>query len=200
MPKLKNLLSVAAFGLLAMPVYAQGVGSLSDGSLAMGEEVAAPAAQPPVQDSENVGSEMIGDWDLQCALDGPEPRPCRLYQLMMDDQGSAIAEVTLFKLDNPSSDAVAGATFVVPLETLLPAQMTVSVDGSNARRYPFAFCNPVGCFSRIGLTQEDIDAFKAGDGAKIAIVPAIAPDQVVTVDMSLKGFTAAFDQANAVPE
>ena len=94
---------------------------------------------------------------------------------------------------------MAGATILVPLETLLPAQLTIAVDGENAQRYPFAFCNQVGCVSRLGLTAEDIEALKTGNSASIVIVPAAAPDQVVTVTMSLKGFTSAFDKAGPVP-
>ena len=39
MPKKLNLILAAILALAAEPVLAQGVGSLSDGSLAMGEKV-----------------------------------------------------------------------------------------------------------------------------------------------------------------
>ncbi|MGX9350459.1 invasion associated locus B family protein [Shimia sp. W99] len=197
MPKLKLLLGAAAISLLAAPVLAQGVGSLSDGSLAMGQKV---EAAPAPSDAEDITVEQIGDWSLQCAKSGPEPRPCRMYQLLKDNAGNAVAEVTLYKLKTPAGEAIGGGTFVVPLETLLTGQLTVAVDGENAKRYPYAFCNPVGCFARIGLTQEDVDAFKSGSVAKIAIVPAAAPAQVVTVNMSLNGFTKTYDSANPVQE
>lgn len=201
MPKLHHFFIAAAFAALAHPLSAQGVGSLSDGSLAMGQAVeAAPVQTPDPNAPEDVTSEIIGDWDLQCASTGPEPRPCRLYQLMKDDNGNPISEITLFKLAKSDGQAVAGATVIVPLETLLPAQLTMSVDGTNARRYPFAYCNLVGCISRVGLSQADIDGFKSGELGKLVIVPAAAPDQVVTVNMSLKGFTKAYDAAAGVSE
>ncbi|MBE1293362.1 MAG: invasion associated locus B family protein [Rhodobacteraceae bacterium] len=194
----KTSFFAAAVALAAMtgPSFSQGVPSLADGSLAMGEAVN-EAAQPvsPAQLEENVSSEIIGDWDLQCATTGPEPRPCRMYQLMRDDTGNPVSEVTLFSLPVAEGEAVAGATVIVPLETLLTAQLTMSVDGKTTRRYPFAFCNQLGCIARIGLSAEDISNFKSGNKAVLTIVPALAPTQTVNVNMSLAGFTKAFGKA-----
>ncbi len=198
MPKLTHLIAAALFAASAAPSLAQ-VGSLSDGSLAMGQKVEAVPQATPTNTAADATSEIHGDWDLQCAKEGAEPRPCRLYQLMKDQSGNPISEVTIFKLPAPEGDAVAGATIIVPLETLLPAQLTIAVDGENAQRYPFAFCNQVGCVSRIGLTAADIEGLKAGSMAAIVIVPAAAPDQVVNVTMSLKGFTSAIDKAGPAP-
>lgn len=198
MPKFSHLLAAAVLAASTMPSLAQ-VGSLSDGSLSMGQKVETPQPTTPTTAAADVTAEQHGDWELQCASEGDEPRPCRLYQLMNDQSGNPISEVTIFKLPAPEGTAVAGATILVPLETLLPAQLTIAVDGENAQRYPFAFCNQVGCVSRLGLTAEDIEALKTGNSASIVIVPAAAPDQVVTVTMSLKGFTSAFDKAGPVP-
>ena len=95
---------------------------------------------------------------------------------------------------------MAGATAVVPLETALPQQLSISVDGGQARKYPYAFCNPVGCYSRIGFTVQDVNAFKAGNNADITIVPALAPDQKVVLTMSLKGFTAGYAKVSVIDQ
>jgi invasion protein IalB len=87
---------------------------------------------------------------------------------------------------------------VVPLETALPAQLTVTVDDGAPRRYPYAFCNPVGCYARIGLTEQDITAYKRGAVARLTIIPALAPDQKVELDLSLDGFTASFDKVSVM--
>ncbi|MBO6897212.1 MAG: invasion associated locus B family protein [Shimia sp.] len=196
MQKISFFAAAVTLAVMAGPSFSQGVPSLADGSLAMGEAVN-EAAQPitPAQLEENVSSEIIGDWDLQCATTGPEPRPCRMYQLMRDDTGNPVSEVTLFSLPVAEGEAVAGATVIVPLETLLTAQLTMSVDGKTTRRYPFAFCNQLGCIARIGLSAEDISNFKSGNIAVLNIVPALAPTQSVNVNMSLSGFTKAFEKA-----
>ena len=76
----------------------------------------------------------------------------------------------------------------------------MSVDGGKARRYPYAFCNPVGCYVRMGLTDADIGAFKRGKEAVLTIVPALAPDQEVKLTLSLDGFTASYDEVSVIEQ
>jgi invasion protein IalB len=116
-----------------------------------------------------------------------------LYQLLEDANNQPIAEFTLLKLPEGSQARGAG-TIIVPLETSLQNQLSIQVDDQNGKRYPFAFCNTIGCYARIGLTEEDIDTYKRGGEAVLTIVPMAAPDARVSVTLSLNGFTAAFDQ------
>lgn len=138
-----------------------------------------------------------GDWELRC-IKAPEGQqdPCQLYQLLKDQTDNAVAEINLFNL--PEGDKLAaGATIVTPLETLLTRNVSLSVDGGQAKVYPFTFCTEIGCFARVGFTAGDVASFKRGNSAKITIVPAQAPDQTVVLTMSLSGFTAGFDAVNA---
>lgn len=143
--------------------------------------------------------EVIGSWEMRCIKTEQEVDPCQMYQLMDDGQGNPVAEVSLFRLPG-SGRAVAGATIVVPLETALPSQLTLSVDGGKARRYPYAFCNPVGCYVRLGLTNEDIATFKRGNEGVFTIVPALAPDQKVELKLSLDGFTASYAKVSVIEQ
>lgn len=141
----------------------------------------------------------IGSWEMRCIKTEEEVDPCQMYQLLADGEGAPVAEVSLFRLPD-GGQAKAGATVVVPLETALPAQLTLSVDGGKARRYPYAFCNPVGCYVRMGLTDADIGAFKRGKQAVLTIVPALAPDQKVNLTLSLDGFTAGYDEVSVIEQ
>jgi len=141
--------------------------------------------------------EQYGNWTLACIRTEAESDPCSLLQVVLDDQGAPVAEVSLFKLEE-GGEAVAGATIIVPLETLLPAQLTISIDGAPGKRYNYAFCNQVGCVAQIGLTAQDIQAYSQGKAATIQLVPAPAPDQVITMPMSLDGFSAGFDAVEVV--
>jgi invasion protein IalB len=138
------------------------------------------------------------DWEIRCirAPEGSED-PCQLYQLLRDSQGNAVSEINIFPLDD-TQEAAAGATVVTPLETLLTAQLGMQVDSGGVKRYPFAWCSQIGCFARLGFADEDVAAFKRGNEAKIIIVPVAAPDQQVALTVSLKGFTAAFDEASTL--
>lgn len=176
---------------------------LAQAGIAMAQETpdaAAPTAEDGLALGEPLGPqvgepyerEVFGDWALRCirAEEG-ERDPCNLYQLLTNEDGVAVAEFNLFPLPE-GQRAAAGATVVVPLETLLTEQLTIAVDGQNARRYPFTFCNRAGCVARIGFTQAEVDQFKRGSVATVRLVPAAAPDAEVVLDVSLTGFTAGF--------
>jgi len=160
-------------------------------NLDLGEPV---VAQPRV--GQPYIREEFTDWGLRC-IRGPEgqPEPCDLYQLLRDAEGNEVAEISIVPLPD-SGEAVAGATIVAPLETLLTEQIVISIDGGEARRYPFRFCNPAGCVAQIGLTAGQVDQFRRGAMGQVRLVPAAAPDQEVLLDVSLAGFTAGFNAAN----
>lgn len=154
------------------------------------------AAEPTVADLA-VGQPYIrgesGDWVYRCLKSEPGATdPCQLYQLLNDDAGNSVAEISIFPLAG-SGRAAAGATIVAPLETLLTQQLTLSVDGGAARRYPFEFCNTAGCVARVGFTADEVAQFKRGNAAKIVMVPAAARDEAVELTVSLTGFTAGYD-------
>ena len=203
MPHLSTLPALLLVGLaLATPLAAQE--ATTEGAAPATPEQAAPADPAegldmgtPLDDGvtavgEAYTRETFDDWTMRCLKAAEGPDPCQLYQLLFDDQGNAVAEISMFPLP-PGSRAAAGATIVAPLETLLTEQVVITVDGGTAKTYPFTFCNAGGCVSRVGFTAEDVAAFKAGSAAMLRIVPAAAPDQVVELKISLKGFTAGFD-------
>ncbi|MEZ5731410.1 MAG: invasion associated locus B family protein [Paracoccaceae bacterium] len=165
-------------------------------------ETPAATTEAPATDSE-IGkpyvAETHGDWQLRCvrAEDGSDP--CQLYQLLKEANGNAIAEISLLALPE-GGDAVAGATIITPLETLLTQQVNIAVDGGQSKRYPFTFCTEIGCVARVGFTADDIASFKKGSKAVISVVPVADPTRTVDVAVSLKGFTAGFEavaKANA---
>lgn len=184
------------------PAAEEGETTVLDGQLplSMGEEVSdtpAPAGLPRSRDEAEVGQEYlveeIGDWQLLCAKAENERDPCQLYQLLRDSGGGAVAEFSIFNIPN-GKPAVAGATAVTPLGTLLSQQISLRVDSGQAKRYPFTFCLPNGCFARIGFAQADVDAFRRGNTATVTIVPLAAPDQKVDLTLSLSGFTKGFQR------
>ncbi|WP_210528291.1 invasion associated locus B family protein [Rubellimicrobium arenae] len=164
--------------------------------LNMGEPAAA-SGEPQV--GQPYTRESFGDWALRCLKSAEGPDPCQLYQLLHDDQGNTVAEISMFPLPE-GQRAAAGATIVAPLETLLTEELTLSVDGTGARRYPFTFCNRAGCIARVGFTAEELAQFKRGNSAQLSIVPAAAPDQTVDLTISLSGFTAGFDASSVPPD
>lgn len=195
--KRQTTLAILAVAALSLPVSAQDTTT----------EQPAPAGSQQLDLGQNVGEgpklgeryskEKFGDWDLACVKTEAEVDPCSLLQILVDEKGNSVAEVSIFRIAN-GGQAVAGATIVVPLETLLPAQLTIAVDEIGGKRYNYTFCSPIGCVAQIGLTQEDVAAYKKGTAGKVSLVPAPAPDQVVTLNLSLNGFTAGYNAVDIV--
>ena len=138
-------------------------------------------------------------WQLRCVKKPDGADPCQLYQLLKDQTGNPVSEISFFVLPE-GSQAVMGATVLAPLETLLTANLRIGVDAGTAKVYPFSYCTVNGCVAKVGFTAEDVAAMEGGTEAAMTVVPAAAPDQTVVVKVALKGFTAghkALDEAAA---
>lgn len=158
------------------------------GQLSLGED------QSGAEVGQTYVRETVKDWAVQCVRTEEGTDPCQLYQLLRDKDGNAVSEISIFALPD-GGQAVAGATIITPLETLLTQQVTLTVDSGASKRYPFSWCSQIGCFARIGLTAQDLNAFRKGSEVKVNIVPVAAPDQKVELAISLSGFTAGFEAA-----
>lgn len=192
-------LALGLSALVALPGVAQ------ESTEAPAEGTAAPAApadglsmgQAPQQGpGSTYVKEAFDSWELRCVRVESGTEPCQLYQLLKDAQGTAVAEIGLFSLPD-GGEAAAGATIIVPLETLLTGGLRLGVDDAQPKIYPFTFCSQVGCVARVGFTAEEVEAFRKGGKAVLTIVPAVAPDQTVALDVSLAGFTAGFEAVAA---
>ncbi len=205
---MRHTLILSAFALAAVAFNA-----------AVAQETTAPAPEAPAADApaaaaapaaedlslgkpaaDGPGSTYVeathGDWEQRCVRTEDGSDPCQLYQLLKDATGNPVAEFSVFGLP-PGQQAAAGATAIVPLETLLTQDLTFQVDAGAAKRYPYSWCSPIGCIARIGFTAEEVAAMKGGVKATMTLVPVVAPDQKVVLDISLKGFTAGYDAVNA---
>ena len=166
----------------------------ADPGLAMGETVT-DGPQP----GQTYVREVSGDWSLECLKVEDGEEPCQIFQTMTDGEGNQVANMRIFKLP-VGGQAEAGALVAVPLETLLTAQLTITVDGAQPKRYPFSVCDRQGCYARIGLTTEDVASYKRGASATVTLVPFVAPDERVEVKLSLSGFTAGYDMVTVPTE
>ncbi|MFC3169133.1 invasion associated locus B family protein [Paracoccus fontiphilus] len=165
------------------------------------DAAAAPAEGAPAAEAANAepqaGQYYVkatnNDWTTRCLKAEQGKDPCELYQLLKDGEGNSVAEMTLIPLKN-SKDVAAGATLVAPLETDLIQGLGFAVGTGEARGYPFSFCAPVGCVSRLGFTQAELDTLKRGNEATLTLLPFGGDrENPVQLKLSLAGFTAAFD-------
>ena len=105
---------------------------LSMGTDANAQAAAAPAAML-TKETAQVGQAYLAGtfelWEQRCEKTADGNDPCQLFQLLKDSSGNAVSEFSIFALP-AGSEAVAGATILAPLETLLTANLTIAIDSS----------------------------------------------------------------------
>ncbi|MFC3568733.1 invasion associated locus B family protein [Paracoccus simplex] len=149
---------------------------------------AAPAADGEPKVGQPYAKSTHGDWTLRCMKTESGKDPCELYQLLKDQNDSPVAEASVIPM---TGNVQAVITFIAPLETDLQAGLGLQVDAAKEARYPFMLCAQVGCISRIGLADAELGPLKKGNKATVSVLPFGAPkEQLVKLDLSLKGFTA----------
>lgn len=185
--------SLSLLALTALPAFAQETTAPATEDLSMGA-AAAPAVL--TKDTAKVGQGYLATnfdlWEQRCQKTEDGKDPCQLFQLLKDADGNSVAEFSIFGLP-AGGKAAAGGIVVVPLETLLTEALTIGIDTLPAKIYPFTFCTVEGCVARVGFTAEEVEQFKKGSKATVSLVPAAAPDKRVSLDISLKGFTAGYE-------
>lgn len=158
---------------------------------------AAPTAPAEAPAADGPGTiyvkETNGDWQTRCMRVEPgKTEPCNIFQILKDKQGNDVAAIEI--APRPAGEkAVAGATISVPLETLLQAKLVLQIDSSKPLVYDYSWCDRLSCLALAGFTEADLAALKNGKLAKLTIVPALAPDQKVVVNVSLAGITKGYD-------
>jgi invasion protein IalB len=174
---------------------------------------AAPAAEAPAQTTGDLplgtaaepapdgpGTSYVAAtfdaWEQRCLRTTDGSDPCELFQPLNDNAGNSVAQISIVSLP-PGRPAAAGASVMVPLRTLLLEPLLMAIDGAPPKQYEYTVCAQVGCVAQFGLTAEELAAMKAGAKARLTITPFDAPDQKVILDISLKGFTAAFNAVSA---
>jgi invasion protein IalB len=185
-------LALAAALLVGGPAFGQSGTLMPGAGLPLGEDV----------DEDGLGEGYIagtyGDWTKVCQRMGTPVDPCGLMQLLSDEEGSPLAEITIFPLP-PGGEAVAGANILTPLGTVLPQQITLRVDGGTPRRYPFFFCDVGGCYAQVGFTAAMVESFRRGNSATLTIASVLEPDQPIDLNLSLSGFTAGYSALPPAP-
>jgi len=164
------------------------------GFSAQAQDAATADAEFPVggvnnEEPREVVKETFDDWEIRC---NSANNKCFMYQLMLDSEGTPVAELSLIKLPM-GSEAVAGATIVTPLGTMLTRGLVFGIDENEATQYPFSWCTRPGCFTRFGITDLTISELQKGTDVNVAVFSIAAPEKPIQISASLKGFSAAFE-------
>jgi len=181
-----NLVALGLVCLMPAPSLAQEASGLSLGK--------------PLQPKREIGQPYIverkDDWAIRCVTTETGNDPCEMFQLLVREEGTPIAEISMFPLPQ-TEPAVAGATILVPLETLLTAPLVIEFSDTKAKEYPYSYCDKSGCVVRVGFDKSDLDDLKKGTEVTMAISHILQPDQQLILPVSLIGFTAMFNKLAA---
>ncbi len=138
--------------------------------------------------------ERIEDWNLKCIEPLNSIERCEANQIIFNQEQQPVAEISIFKLPQ-GQVAAAAATIIVPLETVLNEGLILEMQDLEPKKYQFKFCNSIGCYSQIGLTNEELEALKSKGKASIFLKHLSSGDQQIIIPISLSGFTTTFYKA-----
>jgi invasion protein IalB len=154
------------------------------------------AAQAHAQEQEqDVTRTPIGDWTKVCIQNGAT---CVIEQVGKTASGEDALRIRIEKLASPQSvngqNIEAVANIEVPLGVVLSTGLKLRIDQGDVSASPYFVCHTQGCLVRAPLQAELLASFKRGSRAQFAFtVIQEGEGRDVPVDISLSGFTRAFD-------
>ena len=143
------------------------------------------------QKTEPYIKERFENWSLKCIKPVNSIERCEANQIIFNQNQQPVAEISIIKLPK-GQVAAAAATIIVPLETILSEGLVLAIQELEPKKYQFKFCNSLGCYSQIGLTDDEVEALKRKEKASIFLKHISSGDQQIVIPMSLDGFTKTF--------
>lgn len=182
---------LVALAMLAVPFAGPAVAQDTTGQ----QQQPAQDPQHPATDPNSRLGQKFGDWQELCQKASETQEICGVIQEVHGEGGKLAlwAAVGYFQPDTgPVMILRVPYDLTDPPTGLRVSQgAEVQVDGSGNVKVPIEICAPGGC--QIGLLMEDafVKALKAGNKMNLTI--PLATGQTATINLSLKGFTAAYD-------
>ncbi|WP_423824092.1 invasion associated locus B family protein [Salinisphaera sp. SPP-AMP-43] len=141
---------------------------------------------PGQQSQDDVKITHYEDWEVRCPKSGNQSE-CEMTQLVKSpDTGKPIMRVVM---GYPPQINTPAMIVILPLGTRLAPGVQLSVDGDQARRFPFQICLQQGCRADFPIKNQLLSKLKGGRTAAITIVGPKG-DQI-NLKVSLSGFTDA---------
>lgn len=133
-----------------------------------------------------------GEWEVHC-----QGENCGMQQVFKDQEGRPVVVMVLEKLKEPrkieQGEIVAQARIITPLQVMLPKGLGISIDGAEATRRPYLFCNIQGCVVHTPVLATELEKMKSGKQLEfLTDLPGPKGPQLVKVPMSLEGFAKAY--------
>ncbi|AJY46912.1 invasion associated locus B family protein [Martelella endophytica] len=143
--------------------------------------------QQPAPQQQNGGIPQQG-WFKTCNDNGSN-KVCIVQNYARAENGQILTAVGLIRPEGGSGQAMIQVT--VPTFRLIPAGVGVQIDTSAPQKLDYAVCTNEQCIAQAPLTDAMINAMKRG--GKVTFTSVNLRQQPNPVELTLSGFTAAFD-------
>ena len=159
----------------------------------------APTTQPPPSGAGEAPPELemterqFQDWVLRCGRSEQGPEVCEMQQQQTDSEGRTVMAVAVGTV--PGSSDV-GLLIILPLGILLPAGVTLQIDGGADVPLQVERCERQGCRIERLVEPALLNRLKGGREAKVFFEAYDPEGQLrrLGVPISLLGFTAALTE------
>jgi len=114
---------------------------------------------------------------------------CNVQNIVMADTGQMVTGISLIELKGKVNRKVFQVS--VPSGRLVPPGIGLQIDGGKAQKLDYVICFPDRCVAEAQLTDQLVASFKKG--SKITLTSVNFQNQPNPIDITLAGFTGAFD-------
>lgn len=156
-----------------------------------------------------------GDWTIQCQMqpavqpdggdgagngeaagnsqaNGEGERTCGMVQTVQHEQRKNVALTLILVRAEQEGKEITMMRLMAPIGVYLPTGVALEIDGAAIGRVPFARCLPQVCIAFAEASPPTLEKLKKGGKANFIIYEA--PGLGMSMQFSLKGFTAALTE------
>ena len=180
--------AVAALMLSPLSAYAQ------EATPAEAPAAEAPAAEAPAATdaaaapAADAAAGASSNWLKVCDPLPDGQQACIMRQVVLAN-GQFLGSFLL--RDDPGQESRLLAVAAVPLGVLLPFGLTWQIDGAKPIRVPYMLCDPTSCATQLVINEQYVNSLKKGGVLKLTAKNR--QNQDLTIEITLAGFTAAYD-------
>ena len=129
-----------------------------------------------------------GEWFKACAKQG-DNNICNVQNIRQADTGQLLTAVSLITVEGANAQKIFQVS--VPTGRLIGPGIAMQIDANKAERIPYGLCLPDRCIAEAPLTDAMISSLKRG--GKLTLTSINFQRSPNPIEMTLSGFTAAFD-------
>ena len=127
----------------------------------------------------------FGDWEVTCRAPPPgsKRRVCALVQIVTAEDRNNVGLTVYFQ---KFSNGTRVLRVFAPLGVLLPAGLSLKIDGKDVGHAPFLRCHTFACYAQIVVEEKLVKQFSEGKKAHFIIYQS--QEKGIAIPISLAGF------------